>query len=242
MGYTGEVNPSPHIRIRLMMFLALMAGVLFFGAERPTVARAATTLETVISECKNRTGFSDATCATLVKKYMNVERCKEYTNYSDEECAEKIEEIKKDPEFSSGAVNSSPARATKPVPGTLSRAPFRGSQGTGIAAVIRSRKEKDLIALWERTQAVTSQLKAEGVEVQAIEAVFPEFERRAETLLSAYDRYQTIYDSTAKDSVETRQALRREARNMVVQAIRDLIDHYRTNILVPLRAAHEKTL
>lgn len=198
---------------------------------------AATALETVVGECKQRTGFGDATCKTLVKKYMNVERCKEYTGYSDEECAKKIEEIKKDPEFSGGqSVPNAPSSSP------TSETPALRSRNTSTLSSVREKKERDLLALWKRTEAVTNILKSKGADTSAIESVFPEFQARAEELLAAYDAYIAVYERTKRDTPTARQSVRLDARGRINQAQRALIEHYQTRILAPLRIAREKTL
>ncbi|TXH06895.1 MAG: hypothetical protein E6Q06_04735 [Candidatus Moraniibacteriota bacterium] len=216
------------------LMLALIACVPFFFQ-----ASAATTFETVVGECKKRTGFSDATCKTLVKKYINVERCKEYTGSSDEECAKKIEEIRKDPEFS--GVQSSPDLPVTTVPLSVKN-PVLNPRNTGTVAVLREKKGRDLIELRKRTEALMITLKSKGVDTDSIEAALPEFERNAEALLSAYDAYQAVYDRTRQDATETRRAFRLDARDRVGQARRILIEQYETRILSPLRAASEQTL
>lgn len=201
-------------------------------------ASAATALETVVGECKQRTGFGDATCKTLVKKYMNVERCKEYTGYSDEECAKKIEEIKKDPEFSGGQA----APNTPPSSPSPSGAPVLQSRNTTTLSSLREKKERDLLALWKRTEAVTNILKSKGVDTSVIESTFPEFQERAEELLAAYDAYLAVYERTKRDTSAARQSVRLDARSRINQAQRALIDHYQTRILAPIRIAREQVL
>lgn len=199
---------------------------------------AATALETVVGECKQRTGFGDATCKTLVKKYMNVERCKEYTGYSDEECAKKIEEIKKDPEFSGGqTAPSSPS--SNPA---SSEAPAVKSRNATALSSLREKKERDLLALWKRTEAVTNILKSKGVDTGTIEGAFPEFQERAEELLAAYDAYLAVYERTKRETPSARQSVRLDARGRINQAQRALIDHYQTRILAPIRIAREQVL
>lgn len=199
---------------------------------------AATALETVVDECKQRTGFGDATCKTLVKKYMNVERCKEYTGYSDEECAKKIEEIKKDPEFSAGqTVPNTPS--SKP---SSSEVPVVKSHNTTTLSSLREKKERDLLALWKHTEAVTNILKSKGVDVSAIESAFPEFQERAEELLAAYDSYLAVYERTKRDAPAARQSIRLDARGRINRAQRALVDHYQMSILAPLRVARNQAL
>lgn len=216
-----------------LFVLAFSAPVVFSFS-----ASAATALETVVGECKQRTGFGDATCKTLVKKYMNVERCKEYTGYSDEECAKKIEEIKKDPEFSAGQSTSntpSPSASSPDVPISKSR-------DMDVLSSLREKKERDLLALWKRTEAVTNNLKSKGVDTGAIENTFPEFQEKAEELLAAYDAYRAVYERTKRDTKATRQSVRLDARDRINRAQRALIDHYQTRILAPLRVAREQAL
>lgn len=200
---------------------------------------AATALETVVSECRQRTGFGEATCLTLVKKYMNTERCKEYTGYSDEECAKKIEEIRNDPGFAPGEVSPSPVPTSSP---SLSDLPPLLPRTSDTLIGLREKKERDLLALWKRTEAMTNFLKDKGAETQSIEAAFPEFQNRAEVLLSAYDTYRAVYEGTVNDTEITRKAVRAEAREKVVQSGRSLVEYYQKSILMPLRIAHEKVL
>ncbi len=199
---------------------------------------AATTLETVVGECKQRTGFGDATCKTLVKKHMNVERCKEYTGYSDEECAKKIEEIKNDPEFSSGQTTPSVSSPAPPSP----EVPVVKSRDTNTLSSLREKKERDLLLLWKRTEAVTNIVKSKGTDTAVIESTFPEFQARAEELLAAYDAYLAVYERTKRDAPSARQSVRLDSRNRINQAQRALVDYYQTRILMPLRIAHEQAL
>lgn len=229
------------VMVRFLSFSLLLSvgawmGLLFFSAS----AEAATALETVVAECKQRTGFGDSTCKTLVKKYMNVERCKEYTGYSDDECAKKIEEIKKDPEFSGGATPTTPTE--KPSSPTLSRVPDILPRTSNTLAGLREKKERDIQALLQRTEAMTSFLKNKGVDTGSIEAAFPELRSRAETLLSAYDTYRAAHEGTANDTAETRKTVRTNARESVIQAMRNFVEFYQQNILTPLRVAHGKAL
>lgn len=197
---------------------------------------AATPLETVIRECRERTGFSDATCKTLVKKYMNVERCKEYTGYSDDECARKIKEIKEDPELSGEQTRPDVLTSTPPLSELVVPEPRKV---ISTLPELREKKERDLLALWERTKAVTDILKSRGVDTAAIENAFPEFETKAEDLLTAYDAYITVYEQTKKDTPDVRQSIRLNAKEKVGQAQRALIDYYRIHILAPIRAIRE---
>ncbi len=216
-----------------ILILALSVSAIFSFS-----ASAATALETVVGECKERTGFGDATCKTLVKKYMNVERCKEYTGYSDEECTKKIEEIKKDPEFS----GSQPAPSTpSPVPSSP-ELPVSKPRDTSTLSSLREKKERDLLALWKRTEAVTNIMKSKGVDVEKIEATFPEFQERAEELLAAYDSYLAVYERTKSDAPAARRSVRLDARARINQAQRALLDHYQVRILAPLRVARDQSL
>ena len=198
---------------------------------------AETALQTVVSECKKRTGFGDATCKTLVKKNMRVESCKRYTNYSDEECAKKVEEIKKDPEFTPDVVS---APATNPA--TSVGLPRISSGGQNIMVLIREKKVRDLSALEKRTQTMIDFLNQKGVDTAPIETNFLEFKKRSAILLSAYDTYQAAYEGTATDTSAIKRSIRIEARDKVVRAGRDLVDFYQANILTPLRVAYETSL
>jgi hypothetical protein len=199
---------------------------------------AASTLELVVGECQKRTGFGESTCTTLIKKYMNVERCKEYTGYSDAECVQKIEEIKND--FGSvptGTNSPAPPRKDEVRRPALEELAPIDAQGSVTLDDLRERKEYDLVALWKRTELLTQLLKDRGVDTQSIEVHFPEFEKRAEALLAAYDTFQSAYERTSKDSPVMRSTIRRDARQKVIQAKDQLLDYYRVNILIPLRTA-----
>lgn len=217
-------------------------GVLAFSG--PVVfsfsAEAATVLETIVSECQERTGFGAATCKTLVKKYMNVERCKEYTGYSDEECAKKIEEIREDPEFSENQAVPNVPSAEPSSPATV--VPTSRSHDANTLSSLYEQKERDLLALWQRTEAMTNILKSKGADTGAVESAFPEFQTRAEELLAAYDAYRAVYERTQQDTLAVRQSIRLDARNRINQAQRVLIDHYQIYILGPLRIAREQAL
>ncbi|MFZ1627104.1 MAG: hypothetical protein WAT81_04865, partial [Candidatus Moraniibacteriota bacterium] len=166
-----------------------------------------------------------------------------YTGYSDDECAKKIEEIKKDPGFSSGETSPSPVAATTKTPGpTLSNLPPIVSRTNNTLAGLREKKEGDLLALWKRTEAMTNFLKSKGIDTQAIEAVFPEFQERSEALLSAYDTYRAVYEGTVTDSAAVRKSVRLDARESVIRSMRNLVEYYQASILVPLRIGHEKLL
>lgn len=202
---------------------------------------AASALEIAVGECKKRTGFGDRTCTTLIKKYMNVERCKEYTGYSEAECVQKIKEIQDDVAAEDSGSDVAPMSSRDTVTSTVLRElPPIVPRSDDSLVGLREKKERDLIALWKRTEAVTNTLKDRGVDTQRIEAAFPEFERRAETLLGAYDTYRLVYERTAKDAPETRAAVRDDARQRVVQAKNNLLEQYQTDILRPLRVAQEQ--
>lgn len=226
----------------LILFLVLTAGA-WAGSSVFQSAQGATALQTVVAECRQRTGFGESACKTLVKKYMNVERCKEYTGYSDEECVKKIEEIKKDPDFTPSEAAPAPAPSTTRTPSpSLSELPPILPRTSNTLSGLREKKERDLLALWKRTEAMTNFLKSKGVDTQSIEAAFPEFQNRAEALLTAYDTYRAVYEGTAKDGVTTRKSVRAEARGKVIQSMRMLVEYYQKSILMPLRIAHEKVL
>ena len=228
---------------KFFFFLLLLPPVLWIFSFSPSFIQAATALQMVVAECRQRTGFGDSTCKTLVKKYMNVERCKEYTGYSDDECAKKIEEIKKDPDFSLGGTNPSPVTTNTKTSGpSLAGLPPIVSRTNNTLAGLREKKEGDLLALWKRTEAMTNFLKSKGVDTQAIEAALPEFQKQSEMLLSAYDTYQAAYEGTVTDSAAIRKSVRSDARESVIRSMRGLVEYYQAYILVPLRVGHEKLL
>lgn len=216
----------------LSFICAVFIGMAGFFAWPFAPSNAATTLETVVAECKKRTNFSDATCTTLIKKYMNVERCKEYTGWGDEECKKKIEEIKNDPEFTGGTTNSpsssSGNKGTKPKTGTVTT-----DQSLETARRIRAKKESDLILLWKRTENITRYLKDKGMDTGSIETHFPEFERKAEAVLAAYDTYIGVAERAPSDQAVRRQMLE-DARGGIERALFDLTGFYRSNIFSPL--------
>jgi hypothetical protein len=202
---------------------------------------AASALEVAVGECKKRTGFGDSTCTTLIKKYMNVERCKEYTGYSEAECVQKIKEIQDDVAAEASGTDTAPMPSRDVVPSTILRElPPIVPRSDNSFVGLREKKERDLIALWKRTEAVTNILKDRGVDTQRVEAAFPEFERRAETLLGAYDTYRLVYERTSKDVPEARAAIRDDARQRVIQAKNDLLEQYQADILRLLRVAQEQ--
>lgn len=222
----------------LVIYSSLSILVLSVPVVSSFSVHAATTLETIISECRQRTGFGDATCKTLVKKHMNVARCKEYTGYSDEECAKKIEEIKRDPEFS---IDQEPSNVPSSKP-SLPEVPTLKPRDTNVLSSLREGKERDLLALWKRTEAITNILKSKGVDTATIEAAFPDFEKKAEELLAAYDAYLIVYARTQQDTSAVRQSVRWDARSRIREAQRALVDQYQTHILVPIRIAREQVL
>lgn len=229
-------------RIIFITFVLLVGTTVSLFVVAP-VLRAASALELAVGECKKRTGFGDSTCTTLIKKYMNVDRCKEYTGYSDAECAQKIEEIKNESITAPSLSETPSSTVTKPdVPPASGALPPITSRSDGTLTGLREKKERDLIALWKRTEAMTNMLKDRGVDTQAIEAAFPEFERRAEALLGAYDTYRSVSDGTAKEAQAARPAILEDARWKVVQAKESLIEYYQTTILLPLRTAHEQNI
>ncbi len=228
----------------LIFFLVLSGGILMGWLFPWASVHGASALETVIAQCRQRTGFGESTCKTLVKKYMNVERCREYTGYSVAECTQKIEEIQRDPDFSSGEVPSSP----KPSPVThtsepaLSNLPPILPRANATLAGLREKKERDMSVLWQRTEAMIALLKDRGIETQLIEAALPELKNRSAELLSAYDTYRAAYEGTVQDSAATQKPVRRAARERVVQSSRRLVEYYQQSILQPLRVAYEKSL
>ncbi len=99
-----------------------------------------------------------------------------------------------------------------------------------------------MVALAKRTEAMVNFLKEKGIDTLAIEAQFTESNRRAAALISAYDTYRQVYESTSQDVPDVRRSLREGARRSVVQSVSDFSEHYRTSIFVPLQAAYEKSL
>ncbi|MFZ1654823.1 MAG: hypothetical protein WAT84_03270 [Candidatus Moraniibacteriota bacterium] len=216
----------------------LLAGTTACLSVVAPLLHAASALELVVGECQKRTGFGESTCTTLIKKYMNVERCKEYTGYSDAECVQKIEEIKNDfGSVSTGTNVPAPPRKDETARPVSEALPPIDAQGSVTLGSLREKKERDLVALWKRTELLTQSLKDRGVDTQSIEAHFPEFEKRAEALLAAYDTYRSVHERTSGDSPTTRSTIRRDARQKVIQAKDQVLDYYRTSILIPLRTA-----
>lgn len=183
---------------------------------------------------------------SIIRNNLTVENCMERSGLSEAECKVKIEDIKDDPEFS-----GKPALGTPKVPikkPAYNPSNFSGREstesvaGAGTLAQLRTKKERDLQALWEKTQFLTNLLKEQGVGVGEIEAAFPEFERRSEALLAAYDTYRSVYEGTIRDTATTRAAMRSRAQEPLEQAIRELVEYYEEKILLPLRAASERSL
>ncbi|MFZ1626400.1 MAG: hypothetical protein WAT81_01180, partial [Candidatus Moraniibacteriota bacterium] len=59
---------------QFFFFLLILPTALLISLSfSPSFIHASTALQTVIAECRQRTGFGESTCKTLVKKYMNVE-------------------------------------------------------------------------------------------------------------------------------------------------------------------------
>jgi hypothetical protein len=218
----------------ILALIFVFSPVLGVGLVLSLPARGATALETVIAECRARTKFSETTCLTLVRKNLNVERCKQYTSWDDAECQKKVEEIKADPKFSSGSVSSPPKTNSPAAPrsGESVVPPVRSSEAVKR---VRSKKESDLILLWQRTEELTGYLKGQGKDVAAIEAHFPEFEQRAETVLAAYDAYLPVFERSLGEPA-LRSSVLPAARSEVQRQLFDLLGFYRSKILVPLES------
>ncbi len=207
-----------------------------------SVPVSAGTYRVVLDECKKQTGLGEGMCKSLVKNNLNVESCMKRAGLSEKECAKRIEEIKNDPEFT--GVKSAPATASTPVapttPGRTLMLPQNSARNDDLIGRIRSKKEADISELGKRTESMLAFLRSRGVDTTSIEAQFPELEKRAGILLSAYDTYRATYIGTMKDDQSTRTAVRGDARRVVLTARDALIEHYRVNILVPIRVARDQ--
>lgn len=200
------------------------------------------TYRVVLDECKKKTGLGESMCKSLVKNNLNVESCMKRAGLSEKECAKRIEEIKNDPEFTGVKTPSaSPATPATPVaPGRTLALPQNSVRNDDLIGRVRSKKEADISELGKRTESVLAFLRTKGVDTTAIEAQFPELEKRATALLSAYDTYRAAYIGTMKDNESTRLAVRGDARAAVLAAKNALVEHYRLNILTPIRVARDQ--
>jgi hypothetical protein len=229
----------------LLILIAFLAGLSVFLVYPAMHLQAVTAFREVVGECRKRTGFSDATCTTLVRKRLSIESCRKYTDFSDEECAKKIEEIKRDPEYApQGSAGTNPASITQPAakPAVTKELSPIAARSNDTPAGLQEKKERDIIALVERSEAMVSFLREKSIDMQTIEAQLPESRRKAAVLVSAYATYREVYEGTSKDTPSVKRSLREGARNAVIRAVHDFSDHYRTSIFVPLQTAYEKAL
>jgi|GEM_PF-6016355 len=224
-----------------LLSLTLLPGIAAV-ALLPVVTQAGPFRE-VVEECKKRTHVGDSVCTSIVRNNLTIANCKERAGLSDEECAKKIEEIKADPEFSGKPMAPAPSIKETPKIDPVRLTPRTSStRNDDLIGRIRTKRETNLNELAKRTETVTNFLKSRGVDMTAIEAAFPEFEKKAENLLSAYDTYRATYIGTMRDTSSARASLRGEARLTVLRARNELIEYYQTKILTPLRVAREKIL
>lgn len=207
-----------------------------------SVPVSAGTYRVVLDECKKKTGLGESVCKSLVKNNLNIESCMKRAGLSEKECAKRIEEIKNDPEFT--GVKSVPAVPSTPavpvVPGRTLALPQNSVRNDDLIGRVRSKKELDISELGKRTESILGFLRSKGIDTTPIEAQFPELEKRATNLLSAYDTYRAAYIGTMKDDQPTRTAVRGDARAALLVARDAFIEHYRTSILVPIRVARNQ--
>ena len=199
------------------------------------------TYRVVLDECKKQSGLGEGMCKSLVKNNLNVESCMKRAGLSEKDCVKRIEEIKKDPEFT-GVKNiqgTPPVQSPLPAGRTLTL-PQASVQNNDLIGRVRSKKELDISELGKRTESLLSFLRSRGVDTVAIEANFPELEKKAAALLSAYDTYRAAYIGTLKDAASVQSAVRSDARSAVLIAKSDLIEYYRSHILLPIRVARDQ--
>lgn len=222
------------------MALTLASTAVFLGFASIPFLASAGTYRIVLDECKKKTGFGETACKSLVKNNLNIESCMKRAGLSEKECAKRIEEIKNDPEFTGKPASTS---AVTVPPKTDSRSitlPTSSIRNDDIVGRIRSKKEADLIELGKHTEKIIEFLRSKGVDTTPIESHFPEFEKKIQNVLSAYDTYRAAYIGTLKDSGSVRETVRSDARATVVLARDEMIEFYRKNILNPIRMARDQ--
>ena len=223
----------------ILLYLSLV--LIFGGVILVPHSLFAGTYRVVLDECKKRTGLGDSMCKSLVKNNLTIESCKERAGLSEADCAKRIEEIKKDPEFTNTkTVSPVPSIEAPTSPARSLNLPRTSVQNNDVIGKIRSKKEGELSELGKRTELIVASLKGQGIDTKAIESNFPELEKRAADLLSAYDTYRAAYLGTRKDSSSVQASVRGDARNVVLVARNAFIDYYRLNILAPLRLARDQ--
>lgn len=210
---------------RCFLFLVLLWGALEMSSG---FALASSEADTVIGECQKRTGMGRESCISFIKKYMNVERCQQYAKLSAEQCEQKLEEIRKSPEFREGSGSSTPAtpqktdpqvpRSVKPLEGTATL--------TERIKLVRQDKAARFQLVEEELERILRFLRERGVDVAHLENRLTVFREKRDIVLRAYDQYESVASAPA----ETRPSLA-EPKRIVSQLLNDAAAYYRNDLL-----------
>lgn len=223
--------------MRLFFFSLITVSILgITGSGFPGMLLAASNdADVVIAECKKRTGLSDASCLSLLKKYMTVERCQEYTNLSAKECEEKIKILKEDPKIQ-GKTEPPKTPTTPTNPSVTPSTPSVTGGGTSTnlrERILQAKREKEqrFALIEEETKAMIAYLKQVGQDAANLENMMKEFQQKKQSTLLAYDQYQSMAESA---SVKESFALE-GPRQAVLRVLRDTTEYYRSVLLPEIR-------
>lgn len=210
---------------RFFLSLFLLLGTLEVSSG---LALASSEADTVIGECQKRTGMGRESCISFIKKYMNVERCQQYAKLSAEQCEQKLEEIRKSPEFRDSAEPSTPVIPQK----TGSQSPRLVKPLEGTAALterikqVRQDKAARFQLVEEELERVLRFLREQGADVAHLENRLMVFREKRDIVLRAYDQYESV----ASAPIETRPPLA-EPKRIVSQLLNDATSYYRDDLL-----------
>ncbi len=215
--------------------LAFLGLVLIGGGFSERVLAASSDADMIIAECKKRTGLSDTSCVSLLKRYMTVERCQEYTKLSAKECEEKIKSLKEDPKFQGKqeapktSTSLTPSRSLVPMPPVAVIQPSSNLRERILQA--KREKEQRFALIQGETNAMIAYLKEQGRETTNLEVMVKEFEQKKQSTLLAYDQYQSIVESTSS----TENFSLEGPRQTVLRVLRDTTEYYRSVLLPEVR-------
>lgn len=159
---------------------------------------------------------------------MNIERCQQYAKLSAEQCEQKLEEIRKSPEFRDGAGPSTPVipQKTDPQLSRLAKPLERTAALTERIKQVRQDKVARFQLVEEELERVLRFLRGQGADVAHLENHLVVFREKRDIVLRAYDQYESV----ASAPTEMRPSLA-EPKRIVSQLLNDAISYYRNDLL-----------
>ncbi len=222
------------MRFFLFFILVLFGLVVSESGFSGVVLAASSDADVIIAECKKRTGLSETSCLSLIKKYMTVDRCQEYTNLSAKECEEKIKALKEDPKLQGKSVaQKPPTTGVTPPPAPTPSVPEIATPTNLRERILQAKREKEqrFMLIQEETKAMVAYLKQAGHDTVGIETMMKEFDQKKQSTLLAYDQYQSIAESASSEEGFALDG----PRQTVLRVLRDTTEYYRNTLLPAVR-------